>query len=333
MADINIVTTTLAKLDDDVTFDSVQLNGGTGTQGTISWNADEELVSIVLNGVTIYAGQDGVWNVRNSTGSTIAKGTPVMAVGTVGNSGRILIAPMDGTDSDNAKLYLGLLGEELSNDSDGKTYFNGKIHGLVTDGSNYGETWVNGNVIYISTSTAGSLTNVAPISGLKMAVAFVINSHANNGTLAVRTNNIDENRLLTDAQIALIDSALQSGDNVSSLTNDVGYLTSSTGQKKAARQTLADGASVDWNVANGNIASLTLGGNRTINAPTNLYDDSFTLFLIQDGTGSRTVTWNAIFKWSEGTAPTLSTAAGAIDILTFVYDGTYLYGTGLTNFS
>lgn len=145
--------------------------------------------------------------------------------------------------------------------------------------------------------------------------------------------NFDSTDYATSAQGALADSALQSGDNVSTLVNDAGYLTSTTGQKKAARQTLTDGASVDWNAANGNIATLTLGGNRTINAPTNLYDESFILFLKQDATGSRTVTWNAVFKWSGGTAPTLSTTANAVDIITFVYDGTNLYGSMLPNFS
>ncbi len=62
-------------------------------------------------------------------------------------------------------------------------------------------------------------------------------------------------------------------------------------------------------------------------APTNLVVGSSVLRITQDVTGSRTVTWNAIYKWSAGTAPVLSTAGSAIDILSFVYDGTNLYGT------
>jgi hypothetical protein len=46
------------------------------------------------------------------------------------------------------------------------------------------------------------------------------------------------------------------------------------------------------------------------------------LKVIQDATGSRAVTWPASVKWPSGTAPTLSTAANAIDIVTFYYDGT-----------
>lgn len=52
-----------------------------------------------------------------------------------------------------------------------------------------------------------------------------------------------------------------------------------------------------------------------------------TIILVQDGTGSRTVTWPATVKWSGGTAPTLTTTAGKRDVFTFVYDGSNYYNT------
>lgn len=93
--------------------------------------------------------------------------------------------------------------------------------------------------------------------------------------------------------------------------------------------TLSDAASVSWNAAPSNVYELTLGGNRTMSAPTGIKPGyTYILFLIQDGTGSRTVTWNSVFKWAGGTAPTLSTGAGAIDVLTFVARSTSaLYGS------
>lgn len=52
------------------------------------------------------------------------------------------------------------------------------------------------------------------------------------------------------------------------------------------------------------------------------FASSFTLVLVQDGTGSRTVTWPVSTKWAGGAAPSLSTAAGAVDIFTgFSTDG------------
>lgn len=95
----------------------------------------------------------------------------------------------------------------------------------------------------------------------------------------------------------------------------------------AGTQTLADAATVAWDVALGAVAKVTLGGNRTLGAPTNLRDGaSYILRVIQDGTGSRTLAYNAVFKFPGGTDPVLSTVAGSIDILTFVSDGTNLYG-------
>ena len=93
--------------------------------------------------------------------------------------------------------------------------------------------------------------------------------------------------------------------------------------------TLTDGTTVSWNTAQGQTAKITLGGNRTMAAPTNLLDGAFyNLQVIQDGTGSRTMSWNSVFKWIGGAAPDLSTTAGANDFFTFRSDGTNLYEQG-----
>ena len=93
--------------------------------------------------------------------------------------------------------------------------------------------------------------------------------------------------------------------------------------------TLTDGATVNWDVNSGATATITLGGNRTFAAPTNLVAGVFyALEVIQDGTGSRTITWNSVFKFSNGVAPVLSTAASARDYLVFRSNGTNLYEQG-----
>jgi hypothetical protein len=92
-------------------------------------------------------------------------------------------------------------------------------------------------------------------------------------------------------------------------------------------QTLTDAASIAWDTSAGHLASVTLGGNRTLAAPTNGVAGTYILRVTQDGTGSRTLAYNAAFKWAGGTAPTLSTTAGAVDILTFASpDGATFYG-------
>jgi hypothetical protein len=93
--------------------------------------------------------------------------------------------------------------------------------------------------------------------------------------------------------------------------------------------TLTDGATLNWDTSLGQVAQVTLGGNRTFAAPTNLVDGGFySLLIIQDGTGSRTISWNAVFDFTGGTAPTLSTAAGSKDLITWRSDGTNLLEVG-----
>lgn len=95
-------------------------------------------------------------------------------------------------------------------------------------------------------------------------------------------------------------------------------------------QTLTDGATISWNTASGQIATVTLGGNRTFNGPTNLKIGTYVLNVIQDGTGSRTGNFsNTIFKFPGGVKPTLTTTANARDIIFFYSDGTNMYGSFL----
>jgi hypothetical protein len=100
-------------------------------------------------------------------------------------------------------------------------------------------------------------------------------------------------------------------------------------QAAIANYSLTDGANIDWNLNTGQVATVTLGGNRTMNAPTNLRVGTFILHVIQDATGSRTITWNAVFKWPAAVAPTLTTTGSRRDIISFVCDGTNLYGSFL----
>ena len=82
---------------------------------------------------------------------------------------------------------------------------------------------------------------------------------------------------------------------------------------------LSDGATITIDMATGLHHSVTLGGNRAFAAPTNqAVGQSGSIFITQDGTGSRTASWNAAFKWAGGTAPTLTTTAAAIDRIDYL---------------
>ena len=94
-------------------------------------------------------------------------------------------------------------------------------------------------------------------------------------------------------------------------------------------QTLTDAATINWDTSLGQVATVTLANNRTMGAPTNLRVGTLILHVIQDGTGGRTLTWNSVFKWPAGVAPTLTTTANRRDLFSFVCDGTNLYGSFL----
>ena len=78
-------------------------------------------------------------------------------------------------------------------------------------------------------------------------------------------------------------------------------------------------------LTNGTVQIITLTGNATITMPTATSGKSFVMMLKQDGTGSRTVTWSTV-KWAGGTAPTITSTASRLDLLSFFADGTNWYG-------
>ena len=82
---------------------------------------------------------------------------------------------------------------------------------------------------------------------------------------------------------------------------------------------LTDGATITPDFADSNNFSVTLGGNRTLANPTNtVAGQSGSIFITQDGTGSRTLAYGTNYDFAGGTAPTLSTTAGAVDRIDYV---------------
>jgi hypothetical protein len=107
-----------------------------------------------------------------------------------------------------------------------------------------------------------------------------------------------------------------------------------TKQQNFAQATLTDGANIDWNLDNAQSAIVTLGGNRTLNAPTNMVAGAtYRLVVKQDATGSRTLTWNAVFDFGDLGEPVLSTGANKEDIFYFDCDGTNMRATYVTGYN
>jgi hypothetical protein len=107
-------------------------------------------------------------------------------------------------------------------------------------------------------------------------------------------------------------------------TADANNLTTVSGAVAYVEDTLTDGATITWNVIDSPVAKVTLAGNRTLSAPsgtTPIAGQFISLLAIQDGTGGRTITWNAAYEFAADTAPTLTATASLGDLFTFRYNG------------
>ena len=94
----------------------------------------------------------------------------------------------------------------------------------------------------------------------------------------------------------------------------------------ATPSTLTSGTSISIDAGLSNIFTLTLSHNATLATPTNLAAGGrYSIIITQDGTGSRTLAYSSVYKFKNGSDNVLSTAAGAVDILICVSDGTDLY--------
>lgn len=149
--------------------------------GKFSWNPDRETAELGLNGtVSLILGQDNLWYVKNQTGTAIPKGRAVMAVGALGASSRILVAPMVADGSISSKYLIGITIEEIANGDDGFVVSQGKLRGFDTS------VYTQGTVLYCDPNNAGLLTSTEPTApDLKLPIAFTVDSK-NNGTLAIR---------------------------------------------------------------------------------------------------------------------------------------------------
>ena len=108
------------------------------------------------------------------------------------------------------------------------------------------------------------------------------------------------------------------------LSANANNLTTISGAVLFTEDTLTDGSTVSWDVIASPVAKVTLAGNRTLAAPSGTSPAAgqfISLLIIQDGTGSRTLTWNATYEFKEDTAPTLTTTASKGDLFVFRYNG------------
>jgi hypothetical protein len=200
---------------DNVTFDQTpELAGGVGV---LRWNDTDGTLDLGLKGgnVTLQVGQEQIVRVVNKTNTDLLeseyKVVRIRLASEGGAQGQRLAVVLAQGDSDpDSVTTLGVVTENIANNQEGFITTMGLVRGINTTGSLQGETWVDGDVLYLSPTVAGGLTKVKPQApNHTVTVAYVEYAHQNNGKLFVKIDNgyeLDElhNVLITDVQNAQV---------------------------------------------------------------------------------------------------------------------------------
>lgn len=129
------------------------------------------------------------------------------------------------------------------------------------------------------------------------------------------SNYVQTSTLSNYVQTSAIGSTVQSYDADTAKTDVAQTFTAA---QRGTISALSDGATITPDFAVANNFSVTLAGNRTLANPTNLTaGQSGVIYIVQDGSGGRTLSFGSNWDFESGTAPTLSTAANAVDALVY----------------
>ena len=180
-----------------------------------------------------------------------------------------------------------------------------------------------------STNGSGELTLNCEVNTHGVKIKGPPHSAGATYTLTLPNNTGTNNQFLTT-----------NGSGVLSWSSPAGGVSLSTANTWTAGQraeitALADGATITPNLNDSNNYSVTLGGNRTIANPTNITaGQSGSIFISQDGSGSRTVSWGSYWDWAGDAAPTLSTGANQVDRIDYVVrSATSIHAVATLNYS
>jgi hypothetical protein len=205
-------------------------------------------------------------------------------------------------------------------------------------------------------STTGTITGLNSTNGtvatLNSTTGTITGLNSTNGTVATlnSTTGTITNLRSTTGTVATLNSTTGTITNLTTtLTGDLTISTGSatvgtrvavvnTAQEYTAAHnfnatTLTSGTTIPWDLSANQVARLVLSTNGTMNDATNKVDGSVYILLVTQGTGSNTLAWDATYKWSGGTSPTLTTGSAKSDIFTFVSNGTSLFGVASQNYS
>jgi hypothetical protein len=177
----------------NVEFDNTPTNVPTSA-GAMYWNDADGTADLILKGgnVKLQVGQESVIRVVNKTATNInLLEANYQAVRVTGAQGQRLKVDLAQATNDNLSAEtIGLVTETINNNQEGFITTSGLVRGINTTGSLQGETWADGDILYLSPTTAGNVTKVKPVAPNHLViVGYVVHAHINQGSIFVKVDN------------------------------------------------------------------------------------------------------------------------------------------------
>lgn len=164
------------------------------TAGSIYYNDVDGTLDLVLKGgnVKLQIGQESVIRVVNKTVTNITLlESNYQAVRVTGAQGqRLKVDLAQATNDALSAETIGLVTETIANNQEGFITTSGLVRNINTTGSLQEETWLDGDVLYLSPTIAGRITKVKPTAPNHLVIiGYVIYAHATQGTIFVKVDN------------------------------------------------------------------------------------------------------------------------------------------------
>lgn len=183
-----------------IDFDITYTNGQ--KEGRLQWNIVDGTLEVGMPGddVNLQIGQELLVRVTNDEGSQINNGQVVFVSGATGSNIEVQL-PIASNPLE-APLTFGLATEDIASNQKGYITVIGNVRDVDTSGPG-AEIWSDGDVIYLSATTAGALTNVRPTQpNTGVVIGAVLRAHATQGVIAVKSTVIQRISLASDVLIA-----------------------------------------------------------------------------------------------------------------------------------
>jgi len=162
--------------------------------GKLGWNNSDGTLEFQLLGgnVTLQIGQEQVARVVNKTDPSIdlleSNYQVVKVGGAQGN--RLKVALAQANNDANSAETLGIVTEDIPKNQEGFITTSGIVRNINTTGSLQGETWLDGDMLFLSGTVAGQITKVKPSAPIHTVIlGYVIRAHATQGQIYVKVDN------------------------------------------------------------------------------------------------------------------------------------------------